>query len=891
MAYAAVLSLMETLKQILDADNQHLLDHKRQQFESLLGQACSLQDFLEDSWKTSSEAVESLEHRIREAAYTGDDLIRSHLSNRIWRVKSMLQNLISAFWPDQDLEKVIEEIDSIMKEVMKFKDGGGLKDSGPRNSLSAGSSTQVARVADTMVGFDDDLIQLKDRLTGQQSKLQIIPIVGMGGIGKTTLAKNVYQDPFIVYHFDICAWVTVSQEYCLREILLCLLDCTTKGLTTDMHKESDEELCMRLYKSLKGRRYLIVIDDIWMTKAWDDIKILFPDDNSGSRIMLTTRLSNLAAYVDSCNLRHQMRFLNDDESWKLLQETACLEENYLELEKFGKEIAKNCRGLPLTIAVIGGVLSKLDKRQDVWEHIAKNVSSVATSNDDQCLKILYMSYNYLPHHLKPCFLYMGIFPEDYEIRVSKLIKLWVAEGFLKPITSQSLEEVAMKYLQDLIDRNLILIRQLGSNGIIKSCSIHDLLRDLCLREGYKEKFLCLTKVTANTSLNVTNGGRRLIIYENSRNGHDASARLIRANNDTLKSASAVCSFVCIGRFDTKSKVYFGYRLLRVLDVTQIHFSSFPEELLELFNLRYLAYTSNWKLPSSISMLQNLQTLIVHQVIFAFLFKLPPEIWEMPQLRHICFTECALPDLPCGQIGGAASFSEGRLETLSVVRDFMFTKENCRRVENVKKLGIKYDYASARGQWECYSLNNLDQLHKLENLKCLFGGHDYLMFLPSSRNIPRPTLTFPPNLKKLTLSGCLLPWEDMTYIGSLRKLEVLKLHRNAFSGKVWEPIEGEFLRLKYLKLHHMDLADWRADETHFPSLRHLILKICSLKEIPSGIGEIPTLELIQLDDCYISTVTSAIHLKEEQESLGNDGLKLCINYSTVTESTKKLIRRA
>ncbi|KAL0464140.1 UNVERIFIED_CONTAM: Disease resistance protein RPP13 [Sesamum latifolium] len=689
MAYAAVLSLMETLKQILDADNQHLLDHKKQQFESLLGKACSLQDFLEDSWQTSGE--------------------------------------------DGGL--------SLASEVHAPKfDICLLAGSGSRKS----SSTQAARVADTMVGFDDDLMQLKDRLTGQQSKLQIIPIVGMGGI--------------------------VSQEYCLREILLCLLDCTTKGFTNDMRKESDEELCMRLYKSLKGRRYLIVIDDIWTTKAWDDIKMLFPDDNSGSRIMLTTRLSNLAAYVDSCSPHHQMRFLNDDESWKLLQETACLEENYLELEKFGKEIAKNCRGLPLTIAVIGGVLSKLDKRQDVWEHVAKNV-------------------------------------------------------------------------------------------------------------------------TANTSLNITNGGRRRIIYENSGNGHDASAGLIKANNETLKSTSAVRSFVCIGRFDTTSPVYFGYRMLRVLDVAQIHFYSFPEELVELFNLRYLAYTSTGKLPSSISMLQNLQTLIVHQVTFAFLFKLPPEIWEMPQLRHICFTECALSDLPCGQIGGGASFSPGRLETLSVVRDFMFTKENCRRVENVKKLGIKYDYASTRGQWECYSLNNLDQLHKLEILKCLFGGHDYLMFLPSSRNIARPTLTFPPNLKKLILSGCLLPWEDMTHIGSLPKLEVLKLHRNAFCGKVWEPIEGEFLRLKYLKLHHLDLTEWRADETHFPSLQHLILKICSLKEIPSGIGEIPTLELIQVDDCYISTVTSAIHLKEEQQSLGNDGLKLCINYSTVTESTKKLIRRA
>ncbi|KAL0429569.1 UNVERIFIED_CONTAM: Disease resistance protein RPP13 [Sesamum radiatum] len=308
-----------------------------------------------------------------------------------------------------------------------------------------------------------------------------------------------------------------------------------------MREESDEELCMRLYKSLKGRRYLIVIDDIWTTNAWDDIKMLFPDDNSGSRIMLTTSLSNLAAYVDSCSTHHQMRFLNEDESWKLLQETACLEENYLELEKFGKEIAKNCRGLPLKFAVIGGVLSKLDKRQDVWEHIAKNVSSVATSNDEQCLKILYLSYNYLPHHLKPCFLYIGVFPEDYEIRVSKLIKLWVAEGFLKPIISQSLEEVAMKYLQDLINRNLILIRQRGSNGIIKSCSIHDLLHDLCLREGHKEKFFCVTKVTAKTSLNITNGGRRRIIYENSGNGHDGSACLIRANNETLKSTSTVRS--------------------------------------------------------------------------------------------------------------------------------------------------------------------------------------------------------------------------------------------------------------------------------------------------------------------------------------------------------------
>lgn len=148
---------------------------------------------------------------------------------------------------------------------------------------------------------------------------------------------------------------------------------------------------------------------------------------------------------------------------------------------------KNCKGVPLSIVVVGGLLAKHKGRPEYWEHTLENTSSAINLGDDErCLQILYTSYKELPVHLKPCFLYMGIF-QDSEIRVSELIKLWVAEGFLKPIDGKSLEVVAEEYLMELIDRNLIIVHELDSNGETKSCKIHDLMRDLCLRESSETK--------------------------------------------------------------------------------------------------------------------------------------------------------------------------------------------------------------------------------------------------------------------------------------------------------------------------------------------------------------------------------------------------------------------
>ncbi|KAL0449445.1 UNVERIFIED_CONTAM: Disease resistance protein RPM1 [Sesamum latifolium] len=147
-----------------------------------------------------------------------------------------------------------------------------------------------------------------------------------------------------------------------------------------------------------------------------------------------------------------------------------------------------------TIVVIGGLLSKSNNTREYWEFVAENITSFVNSGDDEyCLNILSLSYNSLPIHLKPCFLYMRVFPKDDEIEASKLIKLWIGEGFLKPVRGKSLKEVAKEYLKDLADRNLILIRKWTRTEKIKTCSVHDILRELCFREFKREHLIRVPK--------------------------------------------------------------------------------------------------------------------------------------------------------------------------------------------------------------------------------------------------------------------------------------------------------------------------------------------------------------------------------------------------------------
>ncbi|KAL0287574.1 UNVERIFIED_CONTAM: Disease resistance protein RPP13 [Sesamum angustifolium] len=304
-----------------------------------------------------------------------------------------------------------------------------------------------------MVGLEVDVLAMKSRLCGESRKLEFIPIYGMGGIGKTTLARSAYDDALIIESFHIRAWVTVSQDYSIQEMLFTLVD-SIKAFSEkfDEEKHSYEQMAEHVYKNLKGRRYLVVLDDMWSIKAWDDVRRIFPDDNKGSRIMITTRLQDVDAYADSSCPLHEMRFMDADQSWILLREKV-FNEQYCppELEYIGKMIARNFKGLPLAIVVvIAGILSHSQSYSGFMGGYSKET----------------LSYFHLPHHLRSCFLYIGGFPEDFEIHVSKLVKLWVAEGFVKPGVSKSFEE-EHKNIWRILSRE-VLFWSLGGSLMAKS---------------------------------------------------------------------------------------------------------------------------------------------------------------------------------------------------------------------------------------------------------------------------------------------------------------------------------------------------------------------------------------------------------------------------------------
>ncbi|XP_047948745.1 putative late blight resistance protein homolog R1B-16 [Salvia hispanica] len=495
---------------------------------------------------------------------------------------------------------------------------------------------------------------------------------------------------------------------------------------------------------------MIVLDDIWSTKFWDEIRMYFPYNNNGGRIVITTRDSNVAQHiVNAKSLHHNLQLLNKAASWDLLRQTVFGEENFpLELQEIGTKIARECGGLPLAIHVIGGLLSKVERSIDVSEQISTDVEATIVESEEKFSNILSLSYNHLPIYLKPCFLYVGALPEDHQIKGSRLTSLWIAEGFVKSNGDKSLEEVAKDYLKVLVERNLLLVTRKKSNGKAMSYSIHDLLRDLCIRKAYEEKFL-----------HVKDSMRRVIV-KSSYGMED-----VCASSPQLMSLAR--SFICTNDKINISPVFGILGLDRVLDVMGMLLEEFPEDILQLVNC-----SSGF--PDGISRLHNLQTLIYPH----FMPYVPSELWDMHELIHIKFKETVF------KIRNI-KFDLKKLQTLYTVRvtPKLISSGFFERIPNIIRLGIYYEDSPN-------IVVDLSHLHKLEILYC-----------------------------------------------------------------------------------NSEL-DKDADETNFPKLRELFVCDCyKLEEIPSAIGDIPTLQEIEIYDCGASIVASAKQiLKVQQEEYDNFDLQ-------------------
>nr|GMD47685.1 putative late blight resistance protein homolog R1B-17 [Ipomoea batatas] len=451
-----------------------------------------------------------------------------------------------------------------------------------------------------------------------------------------------------------------------------------------------------------------------------------------------------------------------------------------------------------------------------------------------------LMYNNLPSHLRACFLYLGIFPKGSVICVKKLIKLWMAEGFLVSNIDKSLEDIAQDSLDDLTTRGILVVEKWSFDGKAESCKIHDLLRDFCLKKAQEDNTLVV----------------------NAHNGSKSSCRWItcRKNQWPITQAThgnhvldRIRSFMHFGKdlYLAKCKLEFPcLKLLRVLDLSLIkYWHGVPSGLEELVHLRYLGLTTIGSLYNfQLLKLKNLQTLVVHSWREEDRLQLPINILDLPLLRHAHLSKRAALYLP--------NMVQERLQSLYWVKVANVNQEtNFKRVPKLKELGIYIDDKLPHG-----ALDSLVHLNWLEKLKFEVGRAERFS-LPAALS---------PNLKTLSLRYTYLPWKQMDIIGNLSHLEVLKLKDFAFCGSKWNPSEEGFRNLKLFLIARSDLKHWNATSEHFPVLKRLVLKNCwDLVKIPSEFADINTLESIELESCYSSLVKSVEEIKVERQDFGND----------------------
>lgn len=331
-------------------------------------------------------------------------------------------------------------------------------------------------------------IALKMISGSEDVEVQTIWIVGAGGLGKTTLAKKVYESSNITSMFPCRAWITVSQSFdvmdLLKDMIKQLLGKESLDNLFTKYKEvkiKENNLTDHLKGWLRNKRYFLVLDDLWSTKAWDCLKpTLWGNNREGSRLVVTTRNRDLAE-GSSSPLVYPLQTLHREDATKLL--LAKTNKSLCDINKDGmnetfEKILKKCGGLPLAIITIGGLLAAKDVKE--WDGLYAQIPSELENNPsfEVMRQVLALSYKYLPSHLKPCFLYLSIFPEDFEIQRKRLVYRWIAEGFIRARDGVRIVDVAIKYFNDLINRSLMQPSRVNMEGNIKSCRVHDIIRDI-----------------------------------------------------------------------------------------------------------------------------------------------------------------------------------------------------------------------------------------------------------------------------------------------------------------------------------------------------------------------------------------------------------------------------
>ncbi|KAA3464551.1 disease resistance protein RGA2-like [Gossypium australe] len=493
-----------------------------------------------------------------------------------------------------------------------------------------------------IVGRKHDVSKVVNLLVNPKDKqvVSVVPIVGMAGLGKTTLAKLVYDDLNVKRLFDVKFWVCVSDHLDVKRILKEMLEhFTDDQISIPQNKNAMVEKLKQKIEGAKGGKdqikYLLVLDDVWDVTEWEDLKLCLEgiSTNGGNGVILTTRKEDVASTVQALpDQRHQPEKLEDEECWSIIKERALRGSPISqELEPIGKEIAKQCQGVPLVANVIGGLMSKIELSPSAWLEIQRNNVWGSPESVLEVESVLKLSFDRLSSpSLKKCFAYCAVFPKDYCFEKEELIQLWMAEGFLG--SSMAMVDNGNKYLNELLSNSLFQDVTRDTCGNILTFKMHDSVHDLSLSVSKFDAFIFRENSTPITNecsqirhLNVGCGGESL-------------PRML-----TIVAPKLYSLFSQIDVFKKLSKS-FKFKRLRVLKLVRAYFIlELPDSLGELKHLRYLDISRSFikALPKSSTKLYHLQTL---RLLGLGRFTIPDGLENLVSLKHLYFdSEVLQPD--------------------------------------------------------------------------------------------------------------------------------------------------------------------------------------------------------------------------------------------------------
>ncbi|XP_030968224.1 probable disease resistance RPP8-like protein 2 [Quercus lobata] len=755
--------------------------------------------------------------------------------------------------------------------------------------------TEPGEERNSVVGMDEDVHEVISRLITNSENCSTHFIVGMRGIGKTTLAQWVYQHTTIQNHFKFRYWVSLTdhgdeEKNALRKKLgqeLMHPSVTNKEKEEGTYKEENdiEEETNREAKEkdysfkeindfLKAKKYLIVLDNISSVETLKSLKAAFPESTNGSRIVITTRHKSVASNDENSK---QLRLRTKDESLSLFQQMVHLpsdtsdqpelsEAEAQKVNTLARKVVGRCGGLPLSILRLGYLLSGM--KNVTYEQLSRVLEHI-DHNQTPWSEIVEFNEKDLAPHLKKCLSYFGLFPRDSETSTRRLVALWVAEGLVQQTAAEQepLESVAKRYLDELISRNLIQEVERKPNGKVKTCGFPSALRDLWLR-----KFPISTldgRLNYNTDENdacsTSSRGSSRNLQNLLRSCRNPRSILFFDTREGNKPGEEIGNFLSMG-------IASGHLLqLQVLDLEHVFRPNLPKNIGELVKLIYLGlrWTYLEEIPSSIGNLLDLQTLDVRHTDIR---SLPKSVWKLKKLRHLWMNQIYRSHIK-HQRGNS-------LQNLHTLRGAFIDNEslkaglgkltNLRKLELAFQLNLSEQTSLAKSLLElkklqALKLKSIDEMSRPQDLKATFlSDLENLSNLYLFGKLEKTSINgLPQSLSDLTLSASRLSDDPMPELEKLRNLKCLSLYAGSYIGKSMSCSKGGFLRLQVLNfLMLKELEEWNVVEEAMPNLKKLEIRSCYSLKVPNGLRHLKTLGELKLKRMLVEFTSEIEETKEK-----------------------------